>query len=67
MKISGELLNNHDGTFSFRVYSREGNFTDYDIVASDISIIIDDDFVTLTKTIDGKDILDYTDEVLGRT
>lgn len=66
MKISGELLNNHDGTFFFRVYSREGKFTDYDIVASDISITIDDDFVTLKKTVDGNHILDYTDKVLGR-
>ncbi len=66
MKQQGELLIDIDGKYFFRVYKDNFEFTDYELRASDISIIIDDEFVQL-KSEDGETgVLDYTDEVLGK-
>lgn len=60
MKVSGHLLRSGNDVY-FRVYSKDGDFTDYDIACADMEIIIVDPFVCLTE--DGK--VDYTKEVLG--
>jgi hypothetical protein len=67
MKTKGTLLQDIDGRFYFRQYRQDGNFTDYELAASDISITIDDPSVTMRQINEEEGVIDYTDEVLGRS
>lgn len=63
--VKGTLITETDGEIVFRVY-RNFDFVDYKILASDVDIVILDDFVTLEVTGDEEGELDYSDEVLGK-
>lgn len=64
MKQRGTLIQSM-GEVTFRVYHNTEDFTDYDIRACDMEIVIDDQFVTTKKDKDGNDYIDYTNAVLG--
>lgn len=65
MKTKGTLIQDIDGRSYFRQYRQDGNFIDYEFVANDIEIMIDDPDVIMRQINEEEGIIDYTDEVLG--
>ena len=64
--LRGQLLDSFDGTYVFRIYDKDHNFKDYDLLHSDLSIIIDDEDAVLYEHIDGgMGKLDHSPETLG--
>lgn len=64
--VSGCLLYMHGlGTYVFRVYNNDGEFTDYDIRHCDLGVTIDDPDAYFYVTTDGKATLDHSPETLG--
>jgi hypothetical protein len=66
MRIKGQLINTIDGEWLFRVYSRDGNFKDYGLMANDMSIVIDDNSLKIVDIDEETGYIDYTDKVLGK-
>lgn len=64
MKTKGELLF-EDGKAFFRVYTKDGQFKDYEFSANDVTIEIADPFVRMVDVDEEGGYIDYTDEVLG--
>ena len=69
MKISacgakGCLIRSADGAYSFRVYLDNFEFTDYDLLHSDLSVTITDADATFYSDHRG-DRLDHNPETLG--
>jgi len=52
-------------TWVFRVYHENGEFTDYDIHHSDLSVIINDADAYFYEREDGRAYLDHSPETLG--
>lgn len=63
-RISGVLLTSLSGNMFFREYKEDGNFTDFDIFHSDLSIIIDDDEAAIYQ-VNGDYVIDHAPETLG--
>lgn len=62
--VRGHLLDNFDGTYSFRVYGENYTFVDYDLHHCDLCIIIDDEDAAFYSR-DGKYTLDHAPATLG--
>jgi len=62
--VSGVLLPIGE-TWVFRVYHENGEFTDYDIFHSDLSITINDGDAFFYERRDGQPYLDHSPETLG--
>ena len=52
-------------TWVFRVYHDDGEFTDYDIFHSDLSITINDGDAYFYEREDGESYLDHSPQTLG--
>lgn len=63
--IEGVLVRTFDGEFCFRVYYDDGNFTDYEIRHSDLSITIDKQELAALYRSEGRNVLDHAPEMLG--
>lgn len=64
--ISGYILKSFNNNYFFRLYNKDGTFTDYDINHSDLHVIIDDEdarFYENTNT--NTNILDHSPTTLG--
>jgi hypothetical protein len=64
MRIKGVLLPGK-GTV-VRIYSKNGEFTDLEVVHDDLAVEINDDTATIRKDKDGEHYIDYNDSVLGK-
>ena len=63
--ITGFLLRSMDGSFFFRVYTSNGDFTDYDVRHDDLEVTISPDALASFYQIGDEWILDHNPEVLG--
>ncbi len=63
--VRGHLLNLVDGTIVFRVYDAEHNFVDYDILHSDLTVVIEDADAYFYRD-EYSDVLDHAPATLGR-
>lgn len=63
--ITGHLLYNFDGTYSFRVYGADHTFEDYKLLHCDLMVTIVDADSTLYKDDNGNAWLDHCPETLG--
>lgn len=64
--VSGHLLYIHGASTSvFRVYGRNGDFIDYDILHSDLHVTIDDADAAFYSLDSGRAVLDHCPETLG--
>ena len=63
--VTGFLLKRMDGSFFFRVYTTNGDFTDYDIRHDDLEVTIAPDALASFYEIGERCILDHSPEVLG--
>lgn len=62
--VTGFILDTIDGCV-FRVYNRDGEFTDYDLRHNDLEVtIVDEDAVLYTDN-RGRSTLDYSPNTLG--
>jgi hypothetical protein len=52
-------------TWVFRVYHGDGEFTDYDIFHSDLSVTINDEDAYFYERRDGNPYLDHSPQTLG--
>ena len=65
--VKGHLLDNFNGTYSFRVYGPNFEFKDYDLRHSDLMVMIVDPDATLYENDKGETWLDHSPETLGHT
>lgn len=65
MKLKGTLHRDSTGEFFFRNYKKDGDFIDYIILADEMEITINDQFVSPRKLDNDDMAIDYTDETLG--
>jgi hypothetical protein len=63
--VRGCLLRSIDGSFFFRVYSYDGEFTDYEIRHDDLEVTISSDELASFYSIGEDRLLDHSPEVLG--
>ncbi|MFQ5644279.1 MAG: hypothetical protein ACE5FQ_11360 [Thiogranum sp.] len=63
--VSGVLIKDAAGNFVFRVYGKEGEFTDYDIRDDDLAVTIAEDELAAFYQFDGRFVLDHSPQVLG--
>ncbi len=63
--VRGHLLNLAGGTMVFRVYDADHNFVDYDILHSDLTVVIEDADAYFYRD-EYADILDHAPATLGR-
>lgn len=63
--VTGFLLKKMDGSFFFRVYSANGDFTDYDIRHDDLEVTIAPDALASFYQVGEQRLLDHSPEVLG--
>lgn len=66
MKLRGVLCRDADGEYFFRHYTKDGEFVDYNILADEIEMTINDSNITSKKLDNDVMILDYTEEILGK-
>jgi hypothetical protein len=64
MGIEGHLIRSFNGRYMFRVYTANHDFTDYDVIHSDLRITITDEDATLYSDDRGKR-LDHCCTTLG--
>lgn len=62
--VEGQLIRCSDGIYRFRVYTDDFEFTDYDLLHSDLSVTITDPDATFYSDHNG-DRLDHNPETLG--
>ena len=62
--VQGQLIWCSDGVYRFRVYTDDFEFTDYDLLHSDLSVTITDPDATFYSDHNG-DRLDHNPETLG--
>lgn len=62
--LRGHIIDSFDGTYYFRVYDKDHNFTDYDLRHCDLTVIIDDEDAYLYEDELGAR-LDHSLETLG--
>lgn len=63
--VSGVLIKDAAGNFVFRVYGKEGGFTDYDIRDDELSVTIAEDELAAFYQFDDRFVLDHDPQVLG--
>ena len=63
--VTGFLLKRMDGAFFFRVYTSNGDFTDYDIRHDDLEVTIAPDALASFYQVGDRRLLDHSPEVLG--
>ena len=63
--LRGHIIDSFDGSYYFRVYDKDHNFTDYDLRHCDLTVIIDDDDAVLYDDELGQR-LDHAPSTLGR-
>ena len=64
--VEGHLIYTAMGKYMFRVYTDEGEFTDYDLHHSDLCVTIDDTDAYFYRD-NNRDILDHAPMTLGLT
>jgi hypothetical protein len=64
--LRGHIIDSFDGTYYFRVYDKDHNFTDYDLRHCDLTVVIDDEDAFLYKDDVGA-TLDHSPMTLGKT
>lgn len=52
------------GRYFFRVYTPQGQFTDYDIRAEEIEVELDGEWLSLYESENGKNYLDWSSKAL---
>lgn len=62
--LRGHIIDSFDGTYYFRVYDADHNFTDYDLRHCDLTVIIDDNDAFLYENGEQK-TLDHSPDTLG--
>ena len=62
--LRGHIIDSFDGTYYFRVYDKDHNFTDYDLRHCDLTVIIDDNDAFLYENGEQK-TLDHSPDTLG--
>ena len=63
--LRGHIIDGFDGTYFFRVYDADHNFTDYDLRHCDLTVVIDDEDAFLYKD-EFSATLDHAPETLGK-
>jgi hypothetical protein len=63
--VRGFILRDIDGSFFFRVYHEDKNFTDYELLHDDLEVVITLDASAAFYKLDNRMILDHSPEVLG--
>lgn len=64
--VSGCIIYIHGlDKFMFRVYDKEHNFVDYDILHNDLTVTIDDEDAEFYEYSDGRAYLDHSRITLG--
>jgi hypothetical protein len=63
--LRGHIIDSFDGTYFFRVYDADHNFTDYLLRHCDLTVIIDDDDAFLYQDEIGA-TLDHSPGTLGK-
>jgi len=63
--VRGVLIRTADGEMVFRVYDGPERFTDYEIRHGDLSVTIDADELAAFYTVEERNILDHSPQVLG--
>ena len=63
--LRGHIIDSFDGTYYFRVYDAEHNFTDYDLCHCDLTVVIDDEDAFLYEDELGTR-LDHSPGTLGK-
>ena len=63
--LRGHLIDQFDGTYCFRVYDADHNFTDYELRHCDMTVIIDDEDACLYDDEHGTR-LDHAPATLGK-
>lgn len=61
---TGFILDTLDG-YVFRVYHKDGGFTDYDLRHSDLEVTIRDEDAVFYELDNGQKLLDYSPPTLG--
>lgn len=62
----GILIKNIDGSFSFRVYDKDFNFKDYDLIHNDLKVMILDKDASFYESKDQSTLqLDHDSKTLG--
>ncbi len=64
--LRGHIIDSFDGTYYFRVYDAEHNFTDYLLRHCDLTVVIDDNDAFLYNDSNGAR-LDHAPATLGLT
>lgn len=62
--VKGILIRDMDGSYLFRVYTGNGDFTDYSLRHSDLAVTIQDSDAAF-YTIGDRHLLDHTPATLG--
>jgi hypothetical protein len=62
--VEGHLLYTGTGQYVFRVYTDGGEFTDYDLLHSDLCVTITDEDAVFYSS-DDSNILDHSPDTLG--
>lgn len=65
--LAGCLIYCGDQVYRFRVYEDDGSFKDYDLLHSDLSVVIQDKDAYLYDDYGGTAKLDHSPETLGVT
>jgi hypothetical protein len=63
--VSGVLLRGVNGGFTFRVYRKPGEFTDYEIRHDELSVMIDGGELAAFYEVGEERVLDHSPQVLG--
>lgn len=61
--VTGILIYNFDGSYSFRIYEKDHSFTDYDLRHCDLEVTIEGDDATFYDHGDGTFSLDHSYEM----
>ncbi len=64
--VTGHLLDEFNGNYSFRVYGPDHSFVDYKVMHSDMVVTIEDDDTAFYTDELGVTTLDHAPETLGR-
>jgi len=63
--LRGHIIDSFDGTYYFRMYDKDHNFTDYDLRHCDLTVVIDDDDAFLYEN-EFSATLDHAPATLGK-
>jgi hypothetical protein len=63
--VRGFILRDIDGSFFFRVYHKNKDFTDYELLHDDLEVVITPDAFAAFYKLKDRMILDHSPQVLG--